>query len=31
MFTAVEKGLVGLIAIGSVAAVIGFIQGYVSV
>ena len=31
VFTSVEKVLVGLVAIGSVAAVIGFIQGFVSV
>jgi arginine:ornithine antiporter/lysine permease len=31
IFTTVEKVLVGLVAIGSVAAVIGFFQGYVSV
>ena len=31
VFTSIEKVLVGLVAIGSVAAVIGFIQGFVSV
>ena len=31
VFTAVEKVLVGLVAIVSVAAVIGFVQGFVAV